>query len=71
MSTPTLLVSRPLPGPGAAILNEVAQAGQVKVIQWEEDSLAPRSWILDNLRKGGVDGLVITMGDKVRLYGQR
>jgi len=65
MSIPTLLVSRPLPGPGAELLKQVTEAGTVKVVQWEDDSLAPREWILDNLKKGGVDGLVIMMGDKV------
>lgn len=65
MSPPTLLVSRPLPGPGAALLKQVNESGQAKVIQWEKDSLAPRDWILDNLKKEKVDGVVITMGDKV------
>lgn len=65
MTPPTILCTRPLPPPGADLLAQVHSTGLARVIQWEEDSQCPREWVLEHIKKGGVNALVIMLGDKV------
>ncbi|KAK4702507.1 hypothetical protein P7C70_g3715, partial [Phenoliferia sp. Uapishka_3] len=63
-----IVVTRTLPPGGAALLNASAASGAIEVVQWEPDTAADRSWLLTELRKGGVDGMIVFLGDK-RLLG--
>ncbi|ORY81240.1 hypothetical protein BCR35DRAFT_304091 [Leucosporidium creatinivorum] len=60
-----ILVTRPLPPAGDIVLQRASQAGQVELITRAEDSTAPREWVLEQLRKGDVDGVVCMLGDKI------
>lgn len=62
---PKILVTRPLPPAGDIVLQRAAQAGQVELITRSEDSTAPREWVLEQLKKGDVKGVVCMLGDKV------
>lgn len=62
-----ILLTRTLPTLGQSLLQRAVDAGKIELVQWKEESGAPRTWILDELNKGPVAGMIVMLTDKVRL----
>jgi len=65
--TPRILLTRQLDKDkleGAAILAKAAQEGKIDLTVYDKAGVAPREWVLENVK--GVEGVVLQMGDKVR-----
>lgn len=68
---PKVILTRPLPASrgleGGAVLDKAEKDGLIELVRWEEDSPVDRQWLLDELRKGGTEGLLcMHNGEKVR-----
>lgn len=66
---PKILLTRSLPAQGADFLYKAKADGLIELIEWTEDSAAERGWLLSELRKGGVQGVICMLGDKVSARG--
>lgn len=64
---PKVLLLRSLPPQGQSVLQSAAAADVITLIEWTRDSGADRAWVLTELRKGGVEGVICMLNDKVRL----
>ncbi|BGP43441.1 hypothetical protein JCM10450v2_007606 [Rhodotorula kratochvilovae] len=66
---PKIILTRPLDPTlleGGRILDEAEQSGKIQLVRWTEDKPVDRQWLLDELRKGGTDGLVcMHNGEKI------
>ncbi|GAA6021392.1 hypothetical protein JCM10207_002036, partial [Rhodosporidiobolus poonsookiae] len=66
---PKVILTRPLPPShlaGGALLTRLAAEGTIDLVRWEQDTAVDRGWLLAELRKGGVDGvLCMHNGEKI------
>ncbi|GAA5904613.1 hypothetical protein JCM6882_004921 [Rhodosporidiobolus microsporus] len=66
---PKIILNRPLPADklaGGAILDKAEKDGLIELVRWEKDSPVDRAWLLEELRKGGTDGLLcMHNGEKI------
>ncbi|GAA6052626.1 hypothetical protein JCM3770_006409 [Rhodotorula araucariae] len=64
-----IILTRPLDPAlleGGRILDEAEQSGKIELVRWTEDKPVDRQWLLDELRKGGTNGLVcMHNGEKI------
>jgi hypothetical protein len=72
MMAPKIILTRPLPAEkgleGGAILDQAERDGLVTVVRWTRDEPVDRTWLIDELKKGDVQGLLcMHNGEKVRL----
>ena len=65
MAPTKIVLTRPLPADGAALLGEATASGAVELVQWEKDCTADRQWLLTELKRGGVVGILCLLGDRV------
>lgn len=65
MSPPKVVLTRLLPPEGARVLALAVASGEIDLVQWEEDRVADRSWLMGEMAKGGVVGLLGMFEDKV------
>lgn len=68
---PKIILTRPLPAEkgleGGAILDRAERDGLVTVVRWTRDEPVDRNWLIDELKKGDVQGLLcMHNGEKVR-----
>lgn len=67
---PKVILTRPLDPTlleGGALLDRAEQDGKIQLVRWTQDKPVDRQWLLDELRKGGTEGLVcMHNGEKVR-----
>lgn len=67
---PKIILTRPLPSSkleGGAILDKAEKDGLIKLVRWEKDEFVGREWLLEELRKGGTEGIVcMHNGERVR-----
>ena len=69
---PKIILTRPLPASkgleGGAILDQAERDGLVTVVRWTRDEPVDRKWLIEELKKGDVQGLLcMHNGEKVRL----
>lgn len=69
---PKIILTRPLPAAkgleGGAILDQAERDGLVTVVRWTRDEPVDREWLMEELKKGDVQGLLcMHNGEKVRL----
>ncbi|BGP35339.1 hypothetical protein JCM10296v2_007175 [Rhodotorula toruloides] len=67
---PKVILTRPLPASrgleGGAILDKAEKDGLIELVRWEKDSPVDRQWLLEELRKGGTEGLLcMHNGEKI------
>ncbi|KAK4047489.1 hypothetical protein OIV83_005402 [Microbotryomycetes sp. JL201] len=60
-----VVVTRPLPHLGSVELQNAADREFVLLVQQDRDEPADRTWLLDQLRRGDVAGIVCMLGDKI------
>ncbi|GAA5873218.1 hypothetical protein JCM8547_008604 [Rhodosporidiobolus lusitaniae] len=69
MPAPKVLLTRPLlPSKlaGGALLQRVHEEGKVNLVKWDNESPVDRKWLLEELRKGDVEGMVVMHnGEKI------
>lgn len=69
-AAPKIILTRPLDPSfleGGALLDEAERKGRIELVRWAKDKPVDRQWLLDELRKGGTEGLVcMHNGEKVR-----
>ncbi|KAG0655004.1 hypothetical protein C6P46_001293 [Rhodotorula mucilaginosa] len=67
---PKIILTRPLPAEkgleGGAILDQAERDGLVTVVRWTRDEPVDRTWLIDELKKGDVQGLLcMHNGEKI------
>lgn len=65
MAPTKILLTRSLPAQGAEFLIKAKADGLIELVEWTEDCAAERGWLLAELRKGAVEGVICMLGDKV------
>ncbi|KAM0790330.1 hypothetical protein ACM66B_003215 [Microbotryomycetes sp. NB124-2] len=65
MTPPKIVVTRPLPDLGSVELHRAVDAGLITVVQQQKDEPADRTWLVEQLGKGDVAGLVCMLGDNI------
>lgn len=66
---PKVLLTRPLPAAGQTSLQKAHDQGRIDLIKRDDDSTAPREWLLTQLRTNDVEGILCMLGDKVSCLG--
>lgn len=64
---PKVLVTRLLPDKAQDMLYEAERSGQIELVARKEDSAAERSWLMQQLKDGSINGILCMLGDKVLL----
>ncbi|TNY23113.1 hypothetical protein DMC30DRAFT_373193 [Rhodotorula diobovata] len=68
-AAPKIILTRPLDPSfleGGALLDEAERKGRIELVRWAKDKPVDRQWLLDELRKGGTEGLVcMHNGEKI------
>ncbi|GAA5998958.1 2-hydroxyacid dehydrogenase [Rhodotorula paludigena] len=66
---PKVILTRPLDPTlleGGALLDRAEQDGKIQLVRWTQDKPVDRQWLLNELRKGGTEGLVcMHNGEKI------
>ena len=62
---PRVLLTRPLPSAGQTLLNDAHEHGRILLVKHDNESAAPRDWIMNHLAQGDIVGILCMLGDKV------